>query len=382
MLLSLMIEVGEPADRPEPKTEAEILGLAMAYIERMLAPSRAFQLELEKSFAPVRRVLDGVLQIENLSKQRARFAIEVKRSFEVRDLSQMVRRIEETKSKIEESLEPMIVARYISKSAQEWLRTNQISYADTTGNFMLTSPSTSMFLISDSGAKGDPWRGPGRPRNTLKGESAAQVVRAILESNPPFSIPQMMSLAGTSSGVTYRVVDYLERENLLSTEKKVIGGKNKRTVTNVDWRKILLAWSEDYSYQRDNSVQNYIEPRGIEELLRKLKKIDSDEYVITGSVAANRLAPYAMSKQVNLYARYPADLAKALELRPVETGANVQIASTKFDVVFARTIKSNGLNYASPTQIAVDLLSGPGRNPAEGEVLMDWMDENKEDWQK
>lgn len=377
-----MNEAVNEAGAPEPKTEAEILTLATAYIERILAPSRAFQLELEKSLAPVRRVLDGVLQIENLAKERARFAIEVKRSFEVRDLSQMVRQIEETKNKIEESLEPMIVARYISKSAQEWLRTNQISYADATGNFMLTSPSTSTFLISDSGAKTDPWRGPGRPRNTLKGDSAAQVVRAILESKPPFSIPQIISMAETSSGVTYRVVDYLERENLLSIEKIKTNGKTKRIVTNVDWRKILFAWSKDYSYQRDNSVQNYIEPRGIDEVLRKLKEVDPEEYVISGSVAANRLAPYAVSKQLNLYARYPANLAKVLELRPVQTGANVQIASTKLAVVFARTTKSNGLNYASPSQIAVDLLSGSGRNPDEGEVLMDWMDDNKVGWQK
>lgn len=377
-----MSETVDQAGIPEPRTEAEILALATAYIERMLGPSRAFHMELEKSLAPVRRVLDGVFQIENLVKERARFAIEVKRSFEVRDLSQIVRQIEEAKNKIEESLAPMIVARYISKSAQEWLRTNQISYADATGNFMLTSPLTSTFVISDSGAKSDPWRGPGRPRNTLKGDSAAQVVRAVLESNPPFSIPQMMSLAETSSGVTYRVVDYLERENLLSTEKIKTNGKTKRIVTNVDWRKILFAWSKDYSYQRDNSVQNYIEPRGIDEVLRKLKKIDSEEYVISGSVAANRLAPYAVSKQINLYARYPADLAKALELRPVQTGANVQIASTKLDVVFTRTTKSNGLNYASPSQIAVDLLSGSGRNPVEGEALMDWMDDNKEGWQK
>lgn len=377
-----MNEVVDQAGAPEPKTEAEILALATAYIERILAPSRAFQLKLEKSLAPARRVLDGVLQIENLAKERTRFAIEVKRSFEVRDLSQMVRQIEEVKSKIEESLQPMVVARYISKSAQEWLRTNQISYADATGNFMLTSPSTSTFLISDSGAKADPWRGPGRPRNTLKGDSAAQVVRAILESRPPFSIPQMISMAETSSGVTYRVVDYLERENLLSTEKIKTNGKTKRVIMNVDWRKILFAWSEDYSYQRDNSVQNYLEPRGIDEVLRKLKEVDPKEYVISGSVAANRLAPYAVSKQINLYARYPADLAKVLELRPVQTGANVQIASTRLAVVFARTTKSNGLNYASPSQIAVDLLSGSGRNPVEGEALMDWMDDNKAGWQK
>ena len=247
---------------------------------------------------------------------------------------------------------------------------------------MLTSPATSTFLISDSGAKSDPWRGPGRPRNTLNGDSAAQVVRTIVDSKSPFSIPQLMSLAETSSGVTYRVVGYLERENLLSTEKIKTGGKTKRVIAHVDWRKVLFAWSKDYSYQRDNSVHNYIEPRGIDEALKKLKEIDPEEYAITGSVAANRLAPYAVRKQMNLYARYPGDLAKALELRPVQSGANVQIASTRLAVVFARTTKISGLNFASPSQIAVDLLSGSGRNPVEGEALMDWMEENKNEWQK
>lgn len=102
----------------------------------------------------------------------------------------------------------MIVARYISKSAQDWLRANQVSYADATGNFMLISPSTSTFLMSDSGAKSDPWRGAGRPRKTLNGDIAARIVRAILESNTPFSIPQIISLAETSSGATYRVIDF------------------------------------------------------------------------------------------------------------------------------------------------------------------------------
>ena len=375
-----MDDASNQGQTSEPKTEAEIIDLATAYIQRILAPSNAFVLELEKSFASVRRVLDGVLQIQNLAKEKTRFAIEAKRSLEVRDLSQIVSQINEATSKIEESFEPMIVARYISKSAQEWLRKNQVSYADATGNFMLISPSTSTFLISDSGAKADPWRGPGRPRNSLNGEAAAQVVRAILDSKPPFSIPQMMSLAETSSGVTYRVIDFLERENLLTTEKVKTDGKAKRVVVDVDWRNILIAWSRDYSYQRDNSVQNFLEPRGIQEVLAKLEKVDPEEYVISGSVAANRLAPYASSKQLNLYARYPADLARRLELRPVETGANVQIASTKIDAVFDRTTKSGGLNYASPSQIAVDLLSGSGRNPAEGEVLMNWMDENKALW--
>lgn len=42
---------------------------------------------------------------------------------------------------------------------------------------------------------------------------------------------------------------------------------------------------------------------------------------------------------------------------------NVFLAATAYDVVFERTRVVSGLNYVGPSQIAVDLLSGPGRNP-------------------
>ena len=52
------------------------------------------------------------------------------------------------------------------------------------------------------------------------------------------------------------------------------------------------------------------------------------------------------------------------------------------DVPFVNTIRAKGGGYlvAAPAQVAADLLNGPGREPAEGEFLIEWMKINEEQW--
>ena len=49
-------------------------------------------------------------------------------------------------------------------------------------------------------------------------------------------------------------------------------------------------------------------------------------------------------------------------------------------VVSLRTRLEDGLRYASPSQIAVDCLTGNGRMPAEGEALLTWMQHEEAAW--
>jgi hypothetical protein len=50
------------------------------------------------------------------------------------------------------------------------------------------------------------------------------------------------------------------------------------------------------------------------------------------------------------------------------------ILAEPFDpVVFERTWARNGLQYAAATQVAADLLTGPGRSPSEGEAVLAWL---------
>ena len=61
-------------------------------------------------------------------------------------------------------------------------------------------------------------------------------------------------------------------------------------------------------------------------------------------------------------------------------GANVALFTPFDDVVFERTSVKKGIAVAALSQIAVDLMTSPGRGPNEAEALMQWMQENEDAW--
>jgi hypothetical protein len=70
-------------------------------------------------------------------------------------------------------------------------------------------------------------------------------------------------------------------------------------------------------------------------------------------------------------------------LRPADKAANVILAEPKYDMVFSgTTINDQGNAIVAPAQAAVDLLTGPGRNPSEGEELISWMELNEPVWRR
>jgi hypothetical protein len=76
------------------------------------------------------------------------------------------------------------------------------------------------------------------------------------------------------------------------------------------------------------------------------------------------------------------EAAAELGLRPVDAGANVLLASGRYDVVFDRTVRHDGVTLVAPSQAAVDLLTGPGRSPAEAQAVLDWMEAHEREWRQ
>jgi hypothetical protein len=130
---------------------------------------------------------------------------------------------------------------------------------------------------------------------------------------------------------------------------------------------------------RSNWTNQYLEPRGFNALGRKLSESDS-KYAVTGSIAAAGMAPVAEARLATIYVPDLDEAAAEFELRPVERGANVVLARPFDPVVFDRTRVRDGVVCAAPSQVAVDLLTGTGRNPAEGEAVLSWMANNEPLW--
>lgn len=123
-----------------------------------------------------------------------------------------------------------------------------------------------------------------------------------------------------------------------------------------------------------NTATGYIEPRGLDNLIRSLASTTiRGKYAVTGSLVANKLAPVASSKLAMIYTDDVDAMVKALKLRPADAGTNVMLLSPFDDVVFERTWTADGLTLVAPSQAAVDLMTSPGRAPAEAEAVLEML---------
>jgi hypothetical protein len=117
-------------------------------------------------------------------------------------------------------------------------------------------------------------------------------------------------------------------------------------------------------------------------LTDRLREAGDLAYVVTGSLASERLAAYAPARLGMIYVENLGEAARQLGLREVEAGANVALAAGDYDVVFDRAQTVDGVRFAAASQVAVDLLTGPGRNPSEAVALLDWMEANERQWRQ
>jgi hypothetical protein len=113
--------------------------------------------------------------------------------------------------------------------------------------------------------------------------------------------------------------------------------------------------------------------------LQRLETLTS-RYAITGSLAANVINPITEARSATIFVDDADVAAVQLELKPVEAGANVVLAEPYDPVVFERTKSLKKAVYVGASQLAVDLLTGPGRSPSEGEAILQWMGENESEW--
>ena len=316
--------------------------------------------------------MDAVFRIESPDGEAGEMAVMAKGTFEARDVAVLTKRITDSADGFLAPATPMVIARYLNVRVRDRLEAEELAYADATGNLYLKLSKPALFL-RDVGADRDPWRGPGRPRGSLKGPKAARVVRALVDFEPPMTVPELVQLSQVSTGVGYRVIEFLEREDLIERGER-------GPIRRVEWRAILERWAEDRELNLEAGAVRFLAPRGIEPLLKSLRST-RESYVLTGSAAAAFFEAYAQTRMALIYAVEPLELADKLDLRPVETGANVLLLPSDY-VASIRSTNLDGLQIAAPSQIVADLLNGPGRAPAEASALLDWMARNESAWRR
>src|SRR5690606_25432353 len=122
-----------------------------------------------------------------------------------------------------------------------------------------------------------------------------------------------------------------------------------------------------------------LDPRGISTTISRLSQ-STMQYAVTGSLAVSGIAPVAVARLLVVYVDKANEAVSTLDLRITERGANVMLIEPEDDGVYEGSYLKDGLRVVAVSQAAADLLTCPGRGPAEAEALISWMKANEEAW--
>ena len=313
--------------------------------------------------------VDLLAEIASPAGATAVLVIEIKRTLEPRGVHRTIEQLSATTAGAIPRAVPVVASSYLSPRVRGLLRDRGVGYIDITGNVRIEASRPGLFISSD-GVNRDPW-----PRDhklqSLRGRGAARAVRAIIDTIPPYGVRELAQSTSVAAPTLSRVLDLLEREAIVT---RVRGG-----VSAVDWQGAIRRWTEDYDQTESNTPKLALEPRGLPALEKKLRATKLT-YVATGAFAAQRFDPVAPARLAAIYVIDAYEFIQQLNLRETEAGANVVILEPLDTVVFDRAVDRDGLRCVAPSQLAADLLTGPGREPTQGEHVLAWMEKNEHVW--
>ncbi len=308
---------------------------------------------------------DTRLQVSGPDGRSARLAVYSRRSLQPRGVLVLRAQLQDFP---EDDL--MVVAPYLSPSVRERLVEAGLGFVDLTGNVRVALSSPGLF-IETSGADVNPDRSA-RPSRSLRGGKAGRIVRTLLDRKEPSGVRALAAIAGVNPGYVSRIVTLLDDQALIERS-----GRGR--IVSVDWPRLLDRWSQDSPLSSRGPQAMCLEPRGLAELTSRLGT-SGLHYAVTGTLAVSGLAPVAAAHLAVVYVDDVRSAVSALDLRIAERGANVMLIEPEDEWVFEGSALRSGLSAVSISQAAADLLTSPGRGPAEAEALIAWMRENEGAW--
>ncbi len=256
----------------------------------------------------------------------------------------------------------VFVAPYISPKAAQICWDEGIGYLDLSGNCRLSF--NSIFIERE----GKPNKfAEKRDLGTLYSPKATRVLRMLLcEPGRRWMVTDLAETADVSLG-------------LASNVKKLIGDREwiqtgKRGFVLSRPMELLKEWSENYSFQQ-NRVRDYYSlqaPAKLESALAAFCTERDVRYALTSFSAAARMAPAVRYHRAFAFVDCPAeDIASALGLKEVSSGANVMLLMPYDAGVFAAGGEYDGIRTVCPIQAYLDLVTFKGRGEEAAAAILE-----------
>ncbi|MFE4359046.1 hypothetical protein [Kitasatospora sp. NPDC056800] len=272
----------------------------------------------------------------------------------------------------------VVMAPWLSPKTQQLLKQHGIGYLDLTGNISLRVARPAIVVQTDGATRSPRALAPSQSKTTLAGPKASRLIRLLADVRPPHRAGELATASSLSLAYVSRLLDALEDQLLIR--------RTGRVITEVDWPDLLRARAEHSSLLRPNSYAGFLAPNGTSAVLRRISDLPpagSDGVAVTGTWAAHGIAPIVAGGQLMLYVAPWLDseeLADDLGLLSVHENADVLLLKAPDPVVFDGATVVEGIQRVAMSQLVLDCLSGPGRLPAAGEAVLEYMATHEKQW--
>lgn len=304
---------------------------------------------------------DGLLDVR-LNRHRFELVIEVKRELFPRDVRQQIWQLRDYLDHMDGSGEkvPMLIAAAISKGARDILQQEGVGYFDPGGSLFV--PSSGAYVLIDR----PPPKKAGRALASIFQGQRARVVQAVIRTAPNWvSGKDLAEETGVSPATTSETLTEMERRDWLEVE-----GAGPAKMRRLRERgPVLDEWARLIADQKQPRIERFYVPGGdAGEIARRLDEACHDvgaQYAVTAEAAAQAYAPYlSVISQLRCRiqgGRLYSEVLSRLDARPVSEGWNLGVIEEtgKSDIALGERI--DGVAYAPPVQVYLDLLQGSGR---------------------
>ncbi|MFO7944124.1 MAG: type IV toxin-antitoxin system AbiEi family antitoxin [Anaerolineales bacterium] len=305
--------------------------------------------------------VDAVFRIINQRAERPiHLVVETKTNGQPRYTREAVNQLLVALDEFDENAYGVFIAPYISPTSADICKENNIGYVDLAGNCYL---SFSTVFIRKEGNP-NPYTEK-NPLQSLFNPKSERILRVLLTAGPKeWKVAELAEEANVSLGLVSNVKTYLNDQEWLDAQ--TIGFRLTKPF------ELLEAWTENYSYQR-NQVREYYSLQEVGEVEAQLLRVCQDLDLrcgLSGFSGGSRYATAVRYHRAMAYVEGEIDsVVSSLKLKRVDSGANVVLLTPYDEGVFYASQERDGDLVVSPIQTYLDLMSIPGRGEEAAQAL-------------
>src|SRR3989338_3627596 len=256
----------------------------------------------------------------------------------------------------------IIVAPYLTDASREICKDAGIGCVDLAGNAFLSFKN----IFIDRSGKSNPFTVV-RISKSLFSPKSDRILRVLLsDPSKKWYVEDLSKEADISIGLTSRVKQALLSEEWIKEE-------NKRFYL-LKPGEVINQWTNNYSHVKNQIFSFYsgLSEEPLETAIKKECEKRKYRYGLALFSGARKVAPFVRFMRFFSYVEGDIDdFAKALQLKKVETGANVTLLQPYDEGVFYRLQDINGINIVSDIQLYLDLKSYKGRGEEAAKAIFE-----------